>query len=59
MYCIKCGSENPDNAAFCYKCGTKIGNVQAGTQGTTSTQPGSQRETIASSGVTELKCPGC
>lgn len=27
MYCGKCGTQNPDNAAFCKKCGTQL-NVQ-------------------------------
>ncbi len=24
MYCIKCGAENPEGAAFCYKCGAPM-----------------------------------
>jgi protein-export membrane protein SecD len=24
MYCIECGSENPENGLFCYKCGSPI-----------------------------------
>lgn len=26
MYCILCGTRNPEYAAFCYKCGTKLVN---------------------------------
>ncbi len=24
MYCLKCGQQLPDDAAFCVKCGTKV-----------------------------------
>ena len=24
MFCVKCGIENPDEGAFCYKCGTAL-----------------------------------
>lgn len=27
MFCYKCGYENPDEAAFCIKCGTKFGDM--------------------------------
>lgn len=26
MFCIKCGTENPDDAAFCKKCGSAVGD---------------------------------
>lgn len=26
MYCISCGTKNPEYAGFCYKCGTKLVN---------------------------------
>lgn len=28
MFCIKCGKENPESAAFCQKCGSSVGNEQ-------------------------------
>lgn len=24
MYCTNCGSQNPDDAAYCFKCGNKL-----------------------------------
>ena len=59
MYCIKCGAELPQDAKFCYKCGAAQ-VVQAG-QGAQQEQqtPKQTRNVVASSTVTELKCPGC
>ena len=58
MYCIKCGSQIPDDAVFCPKCGTKQGEGhQSGEQKVDSGNDG--QKILASSGVTELKCPGC
>ncbi len=52
MYCIKCGSQLPDDADFCSKCGTK--QVEA-------TQPSKQESTVESQpqGAKEIKCPSC
>ncbi len=59
MYCTKCGSQNPDDAGFCYKCGTKLG-VVAQAVGATQTPNGSTPDQIlAPAGVTQLKCPTC
>lgn len=30
MFCMKCGTQLPDDAAFCYKCGNKVSIVQSG-----------------------------
>lgn len=61
MYCIKCGTELPLDAKFCYKCGA-VQNAP----GETGAQPQAQkpadqpsRSVIALATVTELKCPGC
>ena len=51
MYCPKCGTELPDNATFCMKCGTAVNLVQ---QEQKSTAP-----ILAPSGVESLKCPTC
>ncbi len=53
MYCIKCGSQLPDDASFCAKCGTK--------QQSQAPQPSqSPQPTAAQSGaVKEIKCPSC
>ncbi len=61
MYCEKCGSEIPDDALYCPKCGAKqeapssAGNHSAGSN----QQQSSQQKTVADAGVQELKCPGC
>ena len=33
MFCSKCGTENPEGAKFCYKCGADIGAVPVVTTG--------------------------
>src|SRR6266705_4416402 len=58
MYCVKCGAQLPDDAAFCSRCGTKMN--QAG-QGPNQSSNASSRVTqvIAPSTATSLKCPSC
>ncbi|HZW56878.1 MAG TPA: zinc ribbon domain-containing protein [Nitrososphaerales archaeon] len=65
IYCIKCGSQLPDDAKFCLKCGAPIASV-AGVPSTSSTMPPgaqttstSSRQVIAPSGATTMKCPSC
>ncbi len=58
MYCLKCGTQLPDDARFCSKCGA---TVQAPAEGG-SQAPGNAAqavETVAPAGVSELKCPTC
>ncbi|MGI0047108.1 MAG: zinc ribbon domain-containing protein [Nitrosotalea sp.] len=57
MYCIKCGSQLPDDASFCIKCGTRQQQSQA-PQPTQPAQP-TQSTTTQSSDVKEIKCPSC
>jgi hypothetical protein len=53
MYCHKCGTQLPDDAAFCIKCGTSTGlNAPKPTAA-------SRGPVVAPSGVTSLKCPSC
>ncbi len=58
MYCIKCGTELPQDAKFCYKCGAEQ-TARAGGQQAQAAKPDSSRNVIAAATVTELKCPGC
>ena len=51
MFCPKCGAQLPDDAGFCYKCGTKVGNAAQ--------QEKSSQDVIAPTGATSLKCPSC
>ena len=53
MYCHKCGTQLPDDAAFCVKCGTSTG-LNVVKPSAASTGP-----VVAPSGVTSLKCPSC
>lgn len=43
MNCPNCGAQMPDDASFCYKCGTKVGQANTGRPmgGSPSAQPGS------------------
>jgi Double zinc ribbon len=67
MNCPNCGTQLPDGAAFCYKCGASVsprGGGQGGQQGAPSSSqaPSSQQssaEVIAPAGATALKCPSC
>jgi hypothetical protein len=60
LYCPKCGTQLPDDASFCLKCGTRINVASGGSQlnqaASSSSQP---KNIIAPSGVTSLKCPNC
>jgi len=70
MNCPNCGAQLPDDAAFCYKCGSSTSAApgtgqQAG--GGTYRQPSGasaaptqrQEQVIAPSGATSVKCPNC
>ncbi|HYB03729.1 MAG TPA: zinc ribbon domain-containing protein [Nitrososphaerales archaeon] len=66
MNCPNCGTQLPDDAAFCYKCGYQITGQQAGAPGGNSGQrpqaaapPQKQEPIIAAQGVTSFKCPNC
>ncbi len=60
MYCLKCGSQLPDDAAFCSKCGAKTNSA-----GLTTTQTQSNNVNpgvtpiLAPSNAQSLKCPSC
>ena len=56
MFCPKCGSQLPDDASFCLKCGAKIAFYQ-GQQG--GAAPAGGPAVIAPTGATQLKCPSC
>ena len=54
VFCPKCGTQLPDDAGFCFKCGARIGLVSGQQQAPANTQ-----QVIAPSGATTLKCPSC
>jgi hypothetical protein len=57
IYCTKCGSQLPDDAKFCAKCGTPT--AAGGGGGAPARPPVASGPTLAPSGVQELKCPAC
>ncbi len=57
IYCVKCGTQLPDDARFCAKCGTPVPTV-AGGGGGAPAAPAS-KPPLAAAGVQELKCPSC
>jgi hypothetical protein len=54
MFCLKCGSQLPDDALFCFKCGAKVGAAPQVGQ-----QPPSSGPVLAPTEATSLKCPNC
>ena len=54
LYCQNCGTQLPDDTAFCSKCG-KSTSLNASKP----TAAASSGPVIAPSGVTSLKCPSC
>ena len=67
MNCPSCGTQLPDDAQFCYKCGNQINSGSGRGQqggGTVSTQapgtaPTRPEEIVAPTGATSIKCPNC
>ena len=53
LYCHKCGTQLPDDAVFCIKCGTSVVTAQP-KQVAASTGP-----ILAPLGVSSLNCPHC
>lgn len=59
MYCLKCGNQLPDDAAFCSKCGAQT-NPTAQTSQTQSNIAGAtSAQVLAPSNAQSLKCPSC
>ena len=65
MFCPSCGAQLPDDAAFCYKCGSKTNLSSSGGQPAAGSAPSAaapsqkSEQIIAPSGVTSIKCPNC
>ncbi len=54
MNCPNCGAQLTDDAAFCYKCGTKITAAAPARASASSNAP-----VVAPVGATAIKCPNC
>lgn len=70
MDCPNCGAQLPDEAAFCYKCGAKVGGRPGEGQGPvgsnvqqpdvmSTASPKMTAQIIAPTGATSMKCPNC
>ena len=59
MYCPKCGTQLPDDATFCIKCGTRVAAAGAAGAPTSASAPTSAPAILAPSGATAVKCPNC
>jgi ribosomal protein L37AE/L43A len=63
MFCAKCGSQLPDDASYCHRCGSPISASSLGGSaraiGHEASNPIRQSEIIAAAGATSLKCPSC
>ena len=59
MYCTKCGTQNPDDADFCFRCGkaTRVSTQSSGDGSAPAQNP--PEVILAPAGVTQLKCPTC
>ena|SRR5712692_3587423 len=53
MFCPKCGAQLPDDAGFCLKCGTKMGQTDS------TSAPAQTQQVVASADATAMKCPSC
>src|SRR5215471_2052160 len=58
MYCMKCGNQLPDDAAFCSKCGSRMAQSSQNT-GQASNVSSTSSQVLAPSTATSLKCPSC
>lgn len=63
MNCQNCGAQLPDDAMYCYRCGTKTmsagGNASPANTRSAVATPANQERVVAPTGVTSLKCPNC
>jgi DNA-directed RNA polymerase subunit RPC12/RpoP len=56
LFCPKCGAQLPDDATFCYKCGSRVGVQPTGSPAANQAKPAS---VVAPMGATSMKCPSC
>ena len=58
MFCVKCGTQLPDDARFCAKCGAALPGGGGGAA-PTAAAAAPAAPALAPAGVQELKCPTC
>src|SRR3989441_12051428 len=59
MYCLKCGSQLPDDAAFCSKCGVRTSSTGQTPQIQSIVGTSGSSQILALSNAQSLKCPSC
>src|SRR2546426_6448753 len=59
MFCLKCGSQLPDDAAFCSKCGAKTNSSGLTSQPQSNSVTPGATQILAPSSAQSLKCPSC
>ncbi len=60
MFCVKCGQQLPDDAKFCFKCGTPTpGGANAAGAPAPTARAAPAASMAAAGGVQEFKCPSC
>src|SRR5437588_11483628 len=59
MYCLKCGSQLPDDAAFCSKCGARTSSTGQAPQIQSNVGTSGSSQILAPSNAQSLKCPSC
>src|SRR2546429_8423526 len=59
MYCLNCGSQLPDDAAFCSKCGARTSSPGQTLQVQSSVGTSGSSQILALSNAQSLKCPSC
>ena len=59
MYCPKCGTQLPDDATFCIKCGTRVAGAGTSTASPSAPASAPAPTILAPSGATAVKCPNC
>src|SRR3989454_12024778 len=59
MYCLKCGSQLPDDAAFYSKCGARTNSSVQNSQTQSNSASVAATQILAPSNAQSLKCPSC
>ena len=59
MFCAKCGTQLPDDAVFCSKCGHATGAGAGAPAGAPAAAPAAAAPPAGDTGTQELKCPSC